>query len=62
MLKFNVCNALYCAEVIEYRPVDESYTAPVAFWYLLNASLAMYRRVVPVSTMPAVLAEIVVEP
>lgn len=62
MVKVNVSNALYCAEVIEYRPVAESYTAPVAEAYLLNASLAMYRRVVPVSTIPAVLDEIVVEP
>lgn len=62
MLKFSVCNALYCAEVIEYRPVAESYTAPIALAYLLNAWLAMYRRLVPVSTMPAVVDEMEVEP
>ena len=42
------------------RPVALSSVAPVALWYLLNASDARYRRVVPVSTIPAVVERMVV--
>lgn len=41
MLTFRVCNELYWVEVIVYNPVEESYVAPVADTYLLNALLAM---------------------
>lgn len=41
MSKFSVWSELYCEDVMLYRPVLESYLAPVAEAYLLNALLAM---------------------
>lgn len=43
------------------RPVLASLTAPVAFWYALKPWVARRIRVVPVSTMPAVVERMVVE-
>jgi len=50
------------AEVIRRRPTLESKTAPVAETYWLYASVAIKIRVVPVSTIPAVVGRIVVLP
>lgn len=44
------------------RPVTASKVAPVALTYFLYASVARRIRVVPVSTMPAPLEMMVVEP
>ena len=54
MLKFAVVNFR--------RPVSLSSVAPVADLYLLKALVAIKRSVVPVSTMPALLDKMVVEP
>ena len=44
------------------RPVTESFSAPVAVWYASKASVARKRKVVPVSTMPALVERICVSP
>lgn len=50
------------AKVQRLQRAIQSYTVPVTLAYPPNVSLAMYRRVVPVLTMPAMLNGIVVDP
>ena len=45
--KNRLCKLANCAVVMRKRPVKESRTAPVAIWYLLNASVAIRIKVVP---------------
>ena len=59
MVKNRLCSFAYWAVVSLRRPVVPSIVAPVRFWYLLKASLAMSMSVVPVSTIPAVFPRIV---
>ena len=54
MVKNRLCSFAYWAVVSLRRPVVPSTVAPVRFWYLLKASLAMSMSVVPESTTPAV--------
>jgi len=60
--KFRLPRALNCVSVRRRRPVLSSRTAPVAFSYALNALEAKRTRVVPVSTIPAVLARMLLVP
>jgi len=50
-----------CVGVRRRSPVAASGTAPVAFWYVVKALEAISTRVVPVSTIPAVVERIFVE-
>ena len=59
MVKNRLCSFAYWAVVSLRRPVVPSTVAPVRFWYLLKASLAMSMSVVPVSTIPAVFPRMV---
>ena len=59
MVKNRLCSFAYWAVVGLRRPVVLSIVAPVRFWYLLKASLAMSMSVVPVSTIPAVFPRMV---
>jgi len=54
VVKYKDFKFAYFAAGIERRPTLLSKTAPVTEAYLLNASVAIKMRVVPVSTIPAV--------
>ena len=60
MVKNRLCSFAYWAVVSLRRPVVLSIVAPVRFWYLLKASLAMSMSVAPVSTIPAVFPRMIV--
>lgn len=61
-MKDKVDNLLKLLVETVSRPVALSRVAPVADLYLLNPLVAIKMRVVPVSTIPAVLDRMVVEP
>jgi hypothetical protein len=54
VIKYKLFKFAYLAAGIERRPTLLSKAAPVTEAYLLNASVAIKMRVVPVSTIPAV--------